>query len=808
MTSIVQANPITEENLNPGSRGWVLSPDGSHAATDAVGQIKGYMSATSVNKGQSIDFKISVSPAQNFTIEVYRVGYYGGMGARLMQTIGPIAGTTQETCPRDPSTGLVECNWSTSYTLTIPSTWTSGVYLAKLTNAANFDSGAIFVVRDDARKADFLYQQPVATYQAYNQYPEGVNGSSLYSGDLSGLPKAVKVSFNRPYAGYRTNFNGYGHFLEEEINLIKWLEKEGYDVSYSTNVDIHTNTLANGQRLLDFTNYHGFISGGHDEYWSKEMRDAVQNARDNKLNLAFFGANDAYWQVRFEPSSNGTPNRTMVCYKSNALDPEPNEALKTNLFRSSAVNRPEQELMGVQYITFKSFYNPTTYTDLIVKTPAHWAFAGTNLVEGQRFPGLVGYEIDNMNAPVSPLNSELTVLFESQFIDHDNAEFTQQSVIYRAKSLAEAPLGWVFASGTMAYSWALDYEPSTSVLGRPFGVDLTNASLQKVTHNILDRMLNEPAAGNAVINGLAQEDQVLTVSASSINDYDGLGSFSYQWLRNGSNISGATGPSYILGDADVGNQIAVRVSFTDGRGKVETISSNSTSAVINVNDVPVGTVSINGLAGLGEQLTVSNNLSDGDGLGTVSYQWQRNGVNINGATSNKYLITASDLGQQVSVVASYTDGRGTFESVASAKLTIANISGIKSLQNLSSGQCADVYFLLVWFNGVPVTQSVCNEQSNKKWSIETVGSFYRLVNRASGKAMTVNNGSLSTNASIIQQSWNGSNSQLWKVSPAPTNGFNLINKGSNLCLSVSSNNSGAALMQKTCSNNAQKWNLR
>ena len=129
----VIANPISDENLNPGSRGWVLSAQGSgHDATDAVGQIKGYMSATSVNKGGQIDFKVSVSPAQNFTIEIYRVGWYGGMGGRLMLTTNSFAGISQPPCPRDEPIGMVACNWSSSYTLTVPTTWTSGHLFGKI----------------------------------------------------------------------------------------------------------------------------------------------------------------------------------------------------------------------------------------------------------------------------------------------------------------------------------------------------------------------------------------------------------------------------------------------------------------------------------------------------------------------------------------------------------------------------------------------------------------------------------------------------------------------------------------------------
>ena len=98
---------------------------------------------------------------------------------------------------------------------------------------------------------------------------------------------------------------------------------------------------------------------------------------------------------------------------------------------------------------------------------------------------------------------------------------------------------------------------------------------------------NDAPVGLPTISGTLTEDQTLTVDASGISDEDGLGSFSYQWLRNGSAISGATANTYTLGDADVGAQISVEVSYTDGFGANETVTSAQTAAVANINDAPV-----------------------------------------------------------------------------------------------------------------------------------------------------------------------------------------------------------------------------
>ena len=191
------------------------------------------------------------------------------------------------------------------------------MYLALLTNAQNYQSYITFVVRDDARTADLLYQQSVTTYQAYNNYPaDGATGKSLYDFNSygatvasTGAKRAAKVSFDRPYAdGYGSGQFG-GNSWNWERYYIGWLEQNGYDVAYSTNLDTHSS----GARLLNFK---GFLSVGHDEYWSKAMLDNVTAARNAGVNLGFFGSNTAYWQVRFEQSAGGVANRVMVCIRA------------------------------------------------------------------------------------------------------------------------------------------------------------------------------------------------------------------------------------------------------------------------------------------------------------------------------------------------------------------------------------------------------------------------------------------------------------------------------------------------------------
>lgn len=465
--ALAAGNPIVTENQQPGSSQWQLGLSGFQTADDVGGQIKGYASATSVNKGQSITFYVSVNPSQTYAVDVYRMGWYGGLGGRLMLHDGGRSGAHQQSCPTDATTGLTACGWSASYTLSVPTTWTTGIYLALLTNAQKYQNYIVFVVRDDGRAAPLLVQQGVNTYQAYNNYPnDQQTGKSLYTfnsygaNTVSGDQRAVKVSFDRPYAGD----GGAGHFLEWDVYLIHWLERSGYDLGYTTDVDTH----ANGGPLR---NAKAVLVTGHGEYWSKPMYDAVTAARDGGVNLAFFGANADYWQVRFEASASGRANRVVVCYRDASLDPNSDPTLKTVNWRDTPLNRPEQQLIGVQYTSLLNSNYP-----YVVSNSTNWVFGGTGFANGASVPGIVGYEVDRnfSQSPQPPsAGQSYAVLSQSGVTNSDGVTDVSNSSIYQAPSNA-----WVFASGTMSWSWALD---------RAGYVD---ARIQQTTANILSTFLS------------------------------------------------------------------------------------------------------------------------------------------------------------------------------------------------------------------------------------------------------------------------------------------------------------------------------
>jgi hypothetical protein len=423
------------------------------------------------------------------------------LGSR--RVFGPVSlhGTHQLTPVPDPETGVVDCDWKNPYVLKTAADsdgtpWTSGVYLAKLsTSGTQRQSYIIFVVRDDERYSDLLLQLPMTTYQAYNFW----GGKSLYpasSGDVlpwgsaKGTP-AVKVSFNRPFVGSTNPLAAYGvgagDFLTNtqpvmngypissagwDYNLVRWLEREGYDLSYVTSLDTHTSPV-----LLN--THKAFLSAGHDEYWSWSMRENIKAARDAGVNLAFFGANAVYWQVRLEASpATQTANRVMVAYKDRAKDPYSNDGDLSNdrfitvRWHSEPVTRPEDRLVGMHYVL-----DPVD-GDIVISNASHWVFESTGLQNGSRLTGLLGYEVDGVSSSPPPGTE---ILATSTAVDLGDPKHTASSnmTIY---STANGSL--VFATGSMQWSWGLD-DFNVPVLR----TSRLNTAAVQITRNVLARFM-------------------------------------------------------------------------------------------------------------------------------------------------------------------------------------------------------------------------------------------------------------------------------------------------------------------------------
>jgi hypothetical protein len=630
-------NPIVTENQQPGTSAWQLSL----AADDVSKQIKGYGSTTSVLQGGSLTLYVTTNPAQTYSIDVYRIGWYGGLGGRLELHLGPLTGTSQPACLPNATTGMIACNWTPGYTMAIPSSWTSGVYLAVLTNAAGYQNYVNFVVRD-GRPAPFLLQRSMNTAQAYNNYPnDNTTGKSLYEFNSFGAPtvagttRAVKVSFDRPFYD-----DGSGDFLSWEVQFVRWVEKSGYDVTYSTDVDTH----ANGAELL---RHQAFISVGHNEYWSNEMYNAAQAARDGKVNLGFFGANPLYWQVRFEASAAGVANRVIVCYKDASIDPVQGPTTTVN-WRDPPLNRPEQALIGVM---FTNQTQGSANAPYVVKNSSNWVYANTGFKDGDSVAGLVGYEADRSFAtyPIPATNQVL--LSASPFVAaFGNGPDTSNSSIYQAPSGA-----WVFATGTMSWSWYLDNYAMTNQ---------TDARIQQATTNVLNAFQTKPALSQLklVAPASASTGQPFSVTVTAV-DTQGRTLTSYTGTVHFSSSDTSAGvvlpADYIFTAADAGTHTFSATLIRSGPQTLtvsDAANNLSTSASISVNPAPatklvLASATSAAQAGIPVSFTVA--ATDNNG-------------NIDTAYAGKIHFTTSDPSGSLPADATLTNGQGSFSATLKA----------------------------------------------------------------------------------------------------------------------------------------------
>jgi len=474
-------NPTVEESRRAGTLEWQLRnvrfddpvtlasfPLVRHLTSSAI---QGYASKMSVYPGESIDLMVSMEPEGEYTIDFYRLGWYGGLGGRHMGQMGPYRGRTQPV----PAMGMQrvrECTWEVSVTLTVPDDWESGVYLAKLSRAENLAYGVqsyiTFVVKT-RRRADLLFQVSDITWQAYNKWP---GNDSVYT---DGTPNVwyqgteVRASFDRPYAKYCQILDaplslGSGEFLLWEYPMAFWLEEQGYDVAYCSNMDLHLDAEV-------LTRCKAFLSVGHDEYWSREMFENVIAARDAGMSIGFFSGNSVYWEIEFHESEvGGAPCR--VFSRKRLFDGE------------------EARLMGV------TSYGPG-YGDWVVTNPGHWIYEGMGVSEGDRLPGIIGWEFHGTPAEIPGLEvvagSELFQGFK------EPREPAHAAVVYPCERG-----NWVFNAGTIWWPEGLSNPPghiparlatNSVTVGSSPGTFGVQPMAQAITANVLERMIADSPRG-------------------------------------------------------------------------------------------------------------------------------------------------------------------------------------------------------------------------------------------------------------------------------------------------------------------------
>ena len=482
-------NEIVAENCKPGNPASEWQVVGAGDPT-----LQGYTTDMSVDQGGVVRFKVDVDVVGTpppFRVDIYRLGWYGGDGARKITTIPSTAtsSTNQPACVRDVR-GVADCgNWSQSAQWSVPIDAASGVYIGRLVREdTNGASHVAFVVRDDNGSSNLVMQTSDTTWQAYNQY----GGASLYGGDgPGGSGRAHAVSYNRPIT---TRGNAPEDWIfNAEYPMLRWLERNGYDVSYLSGID----TDRAGAELLE---HRAFVSVGHDEYWSGAQRANVEAARNAGVNLAFFSGNEMFWKTRWMPSIDGsaTAQRTLVSYKEthdNAkIDPSPEW---TGTWQDNRVFNPEGP-KPQNAVTGTIF--TVNCCDAVFRVPAEegrlrlWRNTPmATQVDGTTMElpsGYVGYEwdedLDNGSRPAGLVRMSETNVDVSQRLLDQGSNYgpgpASHALVLHRSGPANA---LVFGAGTVQWSWGLDDQHDRG--GPP-----ADLRIQQATVNLLADMNSQP----------------------------------------------------------------------------------------------------------------------------------------------------------------------------------------------------------------------------------------------------------------------------------------------------------------------------
>ena len=422
-------NPVQRENRRAGSNSWSLDE-----TAVPYHRIEGFASEVSLLPGQKAHFHISTVPAARYRIELYRLGWYRGAGARFLACIPAGCHRDRKGKPRRhprpaPGTGLVRAAWPVTDTFRFSRRAVSGYFLARLVLTSGRARGEVtyipLILRAlPSRRSKILVQASVNTWQAFNNW----GGKSLFAFNSTSQVGANHVSFSRPT----------GAPFQWEMGLLRFLEREGYDVSYTTDVDTNRNPGELRRHRL-------VISSGYGEFWSKGMRDAFEAARDSGTNLAFIGASIGDTQIRYE-----NRRRTIVEYFDARKDPVRDPARKTVRFRDLVPPRPECELTGIAYQGGRRNLKdpPRSYVVNPAALGDAW-FRGTGFTATSTLPDSVGDHWDSIQpgCAVPPL----TVLFSYRGLGADGKPTSAEVVRYTAPSGAR-----VFSTGSLQFVWGLD----------------------------------------------------------------------------------------------------------------------------------------------------------------------------------------------------------------------------------------------------------------------------------------------------------------------------------------------------------------
>ena len=685
---VVCPNPVpvvNENQCHTGTSAWQVN--------DYSNSLGGFTTKTSVDLGESVTLKIGrdgpISPTRTVNVSVYRMGYYAGLGSRQVHSVSNVAiNNTFECEPMDSATGEVDCgNWKSTYTIPANAFPASGVYLAKLTASTGDETQVVFTVRDDDRQptSRLLYVLPITTYQAYNLF----GGKSLYFGTeggntAAGTSRAVKVSFNRPFSQAGAHLNW---FTGPDYDMLYWLERQGYDVAYTDDVQVHSHP---GELL----NHDVDVISGHSEYWSEEEFKAFLGARDAGVNIASFSANTAYWKVRYE---DGT--RTLVCYKTvegggstgsgsisdndwgpdgikgtvddalgldgkaGTADDKPQNS--TTTFRDNGAppgdpgappggrvgpDMPENQLFGIMYVGDNDSHNypltvPPGNAEEEFASDRVWRNTGISENASTDIGSvLVGWEWDAVPTQAQYLSrqpADVTRLFATNVqtvatnswlqdegrlrntIPPPGQPGTVGAVRYTAPSGAE-----VFAGGTNEWAYGLSGDPDERLEQATYNI-FSDMGVQPDTPD--EDLTLDPAGSNRAPNGgftisqnPAKTATSISFDASVSNDPDGLiAKYEWDFDGNGSFETNSGSKAVTTHSYSAEGEYTVRLRVTDNGGATDV--AVRTLTIINNLPPTASFTTTPAVIVKGEQISFDGSGSK-DPDGTIAkYEWDLDG---------------------------------------------------------------------------------------------------------------------------------------------------------------------------------------
>lgn len=423
---------VARENAKAGNSNWAkgVPPEfsGDYMSSEAgvtppwgtgtKKSVEGWIDSPSGTCGQQIGLHISGN-GRPVTIKIYRMGYYGGAGARLITatTIAAIKTGGKASVTKAPESSA-STNWPVSWILKINRATIPGQYLLRLDDKGPDSSFVPLTILDPNIQSSITFISSVLTWQAYNQW----GGYSLYKGpNMTRATRSTVVSFNRPYDG-----DGSGQYRYMEYPVIKIAEQLGLDMNYITDLE-----LDRGVNSLTATK--SLLFGGHSEYWTVNMRNAVQHAVDRGVNLVSLGGNAAYAHPRLQAGG-----RQLVMWRSSSADPNRNNPiLATTGWRQYPISQPEAKILGSQYVGLG------VSGDYTIPHPDRWPF--TTMTHPARLQSIVGREVDS---PLYSVGPAVEVLADSAINFHGKAVTIMATYYTNAKNAGVIDIstnGWTCA---------------------------------------------------------------------------------------------------------------------------------------------------------------------------------------------------------------------------------------------------------------------------------------------------------------------------------------------------------------------------